>query len=335
MHKDSQSKGDRLVVLGTGGTISGSSAVGSDNIGYTTGVLDVNQLFAGIDAPEGFTLQAEQVAQLDSKDMDFGTWQRLAQRCIDWLAQPDIAGIVITHGTDTLEETAFFLQAVVNPVKPVVLTCAMRPATALAPDGPQNMRDALVVAATREVSGVMVVCAGVVHGACDVQKVHTYRLDAFSSGDAGPIGFVEEGAVRFVRHCPVAANAGVPVTAALTTEPVDWPKVEIVMSHAGVRGTVVEALMQPSPSTRAQSGVTTPMVDGLVVAATGNGTIHFELEKALLLAQARGIRIVRSTRCPEGRIFPRQQENFQDAGALTPVKARIALLVELLSRQQA
>ena len=264
--------------------------------------------------------------------MDFGTWQRLAQRCVDWLAQPDIAGIVITHGTDTLEETAFFLQTVVNPVKPVVLTCAMRPATALAPDGPQNMRDALVVAATREAGGVMVVCAGVVHGACDVQKVHTYRLDAFSSGDAGPIGFVEEGAVRFVRQCGAYVDAGVPVTAALTTDPVDWPKIEIVMSHAGARGTVVDALMQPSLRAQSQSGATALMVDGLVVAATGNGTIHCELENALLLAEARGIRVVRSTRCPEGRIFPRQQEKFQDAGALTPVKARISLLVELLTR---
>jgi L-asparaginase len=105
-------------------------------------------------------------------------------------------GVVITHGTDTLEETAFFLHSVLAPAKPVVLTCAMRPATALSPDGPQNVRDAIAVAATAGAQGVTVVCAGTVHSGVDVQKVHTYRLDAFASGDAGPIGYVEEGAVR-------------------------------------------------------------------------------------------------------------------------------------------
>lgn len=320
MHKDSQTGARRIVVLGTGGTISGSSLLRSDNIGYTAGALDVLQLFVGIDAPEGFVLQAEQVAQIDSKDMNFALWKELARRCAYWLDQSDVAGIVITHGTDTLEETAFFLHSVLGACKPVVLTCAMRPATALAPDGPQNMRDALVVAATPGARGILAVCAGVVHGAQEVQKVHTYRLDAFSSGDAGPIGYVEEASVRLVRNWPAGLNADDAILRALEKSIVEWPSVEIVMSHAGAAGRVVDALMQ------------SPQVDGLVVAATGNGTIHSELEKALLRAQAAGISVVRATRCPQGRILPRPQESFRDAGSLTPVKARISLLLELLRR---
>src|SRR4051794_9743617 len=126
----------RVVVLGTGGTIAGKAASIGDNIGYTAGQVGVADLLGGIEPPAGVTLVAEQVAQLDSKDMSFEVWQKLAQRCAHWLARPDVAGIVITHGTDTLEETAFFLHSVLAATKPVVLTCAMRPATALAPDGP-------------------------------------------------------------------------------------------------------------------------------------------------------------------------------------------------------
>lgn len=101
----------RVVVLGTGGTIAGRAASGTDNIGYTAGEVGVADLLGGIDAPAGLALVAEQVAQLDSKDMAFDIWLQLAERCAFWLAEADVAGVVITHGTDTIEETAFFLQA--------------------------------------------------------------------------------------------------------------------------------------------------------------------------------------------------------------------------------
>jgi len=333
MQKNSQTGIRRIVVLGTGGTISGSSTLRSDNIGYTTGDVDIQKLFANIDVPEGFVLEAEQVAQMDSKDMDFATWQLLARRCAHWLDQSDVAGIVITHGTDTLEETAFFLHSVLISDKPVALTCAMRPATAMAPDGPQNMRDALVMVASPGAGGVVAVCAGVIHGARDVQKVHTYRLDAFSSGDAGPIAYVEESAVRLVRSWPTRVNASPFIAAALTITPESWPRVEIVMSYAGARGAVVDALVR-APAPEDSGVIARPQVDGLVIAATGNGTIHSELETVLLKAQAAGITVVRATRCTQGRILPRPQEAFRDAGSLTPVKARIALILELLLREE-
>ncbi len=308
-----------VIVLGTGGTIAGRATAGADSIGYTAAQVGVAELLAGIDAPAGITLIAEQVAQVDSKDMSFDIWRALALRCAHWLAQAEVAGVVITHGTDTLEESAFFLQSVLAPAKPVVLTCAMRPATALNPDGPQNVRDAMAVAVTARAHGVTVVCAGRVHSAFDVQKGHTYRLDAFDSGDAGPVGYVEEGTVRCIRNWPAAPVGWAQGAMDLIACQPAWPRVEIVTSHAGARGTLVDALVQAKA------------LDGLVLAATGNGTLHRDLEAAALRAQDSGIAVVRATRCASGRILPRPHQRLRDASALSPVKARIALMLELLA----
>jgi L-asparaginase len=315
----------RVVVLGTGGTIAGRAASGGDNIGYTAGQVAVTELLGGIDAPEGVVLEAEQVAQLDSKDMGLDVWLQLAQRCAFWLSQADLSGVVITHGTDTIEETAFFLHAVLASGKPVVLTCAMRPASSLSPDGPQNVRDAIAVAATPAAQGVTVVCAGSIHGAPDVQKVHTYRPDAFSSGDAGPVGYVEEGTVRRLRDWPGSPTSGPSKILAMKTgEASRWPRVEIVTSHAGASGTIVDLLLQERAAGAAEP------IRGLVLAATGNGTVHHALEAAALRAQDAGVAVLRATRCGGGRILPKTDDRLRDAGALTPVKARIALMLELL-----
>ena len=312
----------KIVILGTGGTIAGTAASASDHIGYTAAQLGIAQLVAAVPemAAGPCDLMTEQLAQVDSKDMDFDIWTRLAERVSHHLAQADVQGIVITHGTDTLEETAWFLQAFLAPVKPVVLTCAMRPATALAPDGPQNLLDAVAVAMHPGVGGVLAVCAGVVHGALDVQKVHTYRLDAFSSGDAGPLAYVEQSGLRVLRNWPVAqigqAPAAMKNIAALQPGQ-HWPRVDIVMSHAGAEGAVVRALVADG-------------VQGLVVAGTGNGSLHHALESALLQAQAAGVRVVRSTRCLEGRVLSKPGEALPDSQGLSPVKARISLLLALL-----
>jgi L-asparaginase len=304
----------RIVVLGTGGTIAGRAASAADNLAYRAGEVGVQELLAGLPAAADLDLHAEQVAQLDSKDMDFATWCSLAQRCAHWLARSDVAGVVITHGTDTMEETAFFLQSVLAPVKPVVLTGAMRPASSFAPDGPQNLADALSVAASPLAQGVCVVFAGTLHGAADVQKVHGYRLDAFSSGDAGALGYVEEGRLRMLRAWPQGV---VLRSAASLPDPDEWPRVEIVLNHAGAGAAIVRAL--------AADGVA-----GLVVAGTGNGTLNQGLEQALLQAQQQGIAVRRSSRCAEGRVLPHAGDRLPAADGLSPVKARIALLLELM-----
>jgi L-asparaginase len=305
----------KIVVLGTGGTLAGASASAQDNLGYRAGQIGIAELLARIPGLQGLPLETEQVAQIDSKDMTLEIWRALAVRCAHWLAQDDVAGVVIGHGTDTLEETAFFLQSVLAPTKPVVLTCAMRPATALVPDGPQNLVDAVAVAATDGACGVTAVCAGTIHGALDVAKQHPYRLDAFTSGDAGPVGYVEEREVRLVRPWPVGAL----VAGALEKmqSAVRWPRVEIVMSHAGASGRAVDAIVAHG-------------VEGLVVAATGNGTLHHEVEAALLRARDAGVRILRASRCAQGRVQTTPHDTLPHAGALSPVKARIALLLELI-----
>ena len=313
--------GQKIVVLGTGGTIAGTAAAADDNIGYTAAQVGVEQLLhavPGLQAASGGSLVAEQIAQLDSKDMEFSVWGALAQRCASALADPDVRCVVITHGTDTLEETAWFLQSVLDAHKPVVLTCAMRPATALVPDGPQNLLDAVAVATTPGARGVIVVAAGAVHCAQRVQKVHPYRVDAFSSGDAGPLGWVEEGAVRLVKNWPSGQSKQAQLAMKNIASCVQWPRVEVVLSYAGATGALVDSLVRDG-------------VQGIVVAATGNGTIHRALEGALLRAQAAGVRVVRSTRCPEGQILPKPGDTFAVSRGLSAVKARISLMLELLA----
>lgn len=311
-----------IVILGTGGTIAGRSACASDNIGYTAAQVRVATLVAAIPAlADSGPVMTEQVAQIDSKDMSFSVWIQLAGRVNHFLAQPDVQGIVITHGSDTLEETAYFLHRVCQPTKPVVLTCAMRPATALMSDGPQNLLDALTVARQPDAKGVMAVCAGTIHSALDVQKAHPYKLDAFSSGDAGALGYVEEGCVRLLRNWPLAneqhAQEAIKNIANRLSLP-EWPHVEIIMNYVGVSGAVVEALVAQG-------------VQGLVVAATGNGTLHHALESALLNAQAAGVKVVRATRCLNGRVLPKPDDCLPDSNGLSPVKARVELMLQLMT----
>jgi len=307
-----------VVILGTGGTIAGASSVAGDNVGYTAAQRSVADLLAAVPPLAGTPVEAEQVAQLDSKDMDAATWQALARAVARHLARPAVQGIVVTHGTDTLEETAWLLQQVLAPAKPVVLVAAMRPATALAADGPQNLLDAVAVARTPGARGVVAVLAGQVHAADRVRKVHTYRTDAFSSGDAGPLGVVEEGVLRRFAEWPAGVALGLDV---LDTDPTQWPWVEIVTSHAGARGDAVRALLAAG-------------VQGLVVAGTGNGSVHRALQQALDEARAAGLPVWLCSRCAGGVLVPAPGAAPSPAAALSPWQARLALQLQLLSARR-
>lgn len=310
-----------VVIIGTGGTMAGQSINARDNIGYTAAQVSIEQLLGSIPGiAEAGPFITEQVAQIDSKDMSFAVWAQLVVRVNYFLARPDVRGIVITHGTDTLEETAYFLQVVCQPSKPVVLTCAMRPSTAVVPDGPQNMLDAISVARYEGAQGVVVVCAGTVHTALDVQKIHPYQLNAFSSGDAGPLAYVEEGQLRQLRSWPHTEKYTASSVDWTNFDSLNWPHVEIIMSYVGASGAVVDALVAQG-------------VRGLVAAGTGNGTLHQTLEAALYKAQAAGVKVVRASRCMNGRILPTPGglvANFADSHGLSPVKARVALMLDLL-----
>jgi L-asparaginase len=301
--------GDTIVVLGTGGTIAGTAADPNDNVGYTAGQLSVATLVGAVPALAGVPLECEQVAQVDSKDMSFAVWQTLARRVAHHLARDEVRGIVITHGTDTLEETAYFLQRVLAPAKPVVMTAAMRPATALLADGPQNLLDAVAVAREPQAQGVVVAAAGWVFDAVGMRKRHSYRIDAFGAGDAGPLGSIEEGRLRRYRAWPQGEALGL---ARIDREPAAWPRVEIVLNHVNADGRIVDALCAQG-------------LDGLVVAGTGNGTLSRALAAAVERAEAGGVRVQRSTRCADGAVIGPQEVN-----PLTPMQSRVEMILALL-----
>jgi L-asparaginase len=304
----------KVVILGSGGTIAGTGAAGQA-LGYTAAQLSVGALVAAVPALAGVPIECEQVAQLDSKDMDHATWQRLAQRSAHHLARADVASVVLTHGTDTLEETAYFLHRVLSPGKPLVLTAAMRPATALSADGPANLADAVTVARYPGAQGVLVALAGTVHAGCEVRKLATTVLDAFSSGDAGPVARIDGATLRVLRPWPTDSALGL---ACIAQEAAQWPVVAVVTSHAGATGMEVDALVAAG-------------VAGLVIAATGNGTVHHRLEASLERAQQRGVRLLRATRCAQGRIIETDAAAIPHAAQLTPAQARVQLLLALMT----
>lgn len=311
----------KIVILGTGGTIAGTGAAGGHT--YTAAQLGTEDLVRGIPAlaqVAGGELIVEQVAQIDSKDMDHAIWHRLARRCAAHLADKEVAGIVITHGTDTIEETAWLLHELLPANKPVVLTCAMRPATALVPDGPQNLLDAVLLAAHPQARGVLVCTLGTIHSAREVSKVHPQRLDAFASLGGGPLGWVEGGQVRWAHETP--PHAAPPRHGALlpasSFDQAAWPRVEIVLSHAGSDGALVDWMVAGG-------------VRGIVVAATGNGTLHQALQAALGRAADAAVVVRIASRCPLGRIGAIEGQPWRDARGLSPVKARISLMLELMA----
>src|SRR5258706_2331153 len=309
----------RIAVLATGGTIAGSAADAANTAGYQAGVVGVDQLLAAVPSLSAVAqIHAEQVASIDSKDMSLALWTTLAQRVNALLSTDEIDGVVITHGTDTLEETAYLLHLTVKSTKPVVLTAAMRPATALSADGPLNLLNAVTVAASGAAhgQGVLVAFNNRIHSARDVVKTSTFAVDAFQSPEVGALGWVQDGRVEFQR------SVGRPHTVA--TEFVigaKWPGVEIVASYAGASRVVVHALVAAG-------------VRGIVVAGTGNGSIHASIQQALADAASQGVAVVRSSRVGSGHVMrngaaPDDALGFVSANALNPYKARVLLMLAL------
>jgi L-asparaginase len=304
-----------VVILATGGTIAGTAAAATDTTGYRAGALGVDALVAGVPVLARHRLEAETVAAIDSKDMDAATWQSLARRVAHHLARPEVAGVVVTHGTDTLEETAYFLQRVLAPAKPVVLTAAMRPASALSADGPANLLDAVGLAGTAGVRGVSVVFAGAAWAALGLRKVHTLQTGAFAGSDCGPIARLEGGVLRVFRAWPEGEALGL---ARIAAAPDAWPRVEIVLNHAGADGRLVDAAVAAG-------------AQGLVVAGTGHGSVAARLDAALERARAAGVRVMRASRCAFGPVLPHGAGDAEAAGELSAPQARVELLLALLA----
>ncbi len=309
----------RIAVLATGGTIAGSAADAAQTAGYQAGVVGVDRLLAAVPALANVAqIEAEQVASIDSKDLDLALWTTLAHRIDALAARKDIDGIVVTHGTDTLEETAYVLHLTAKTSKPIVVTAAMRPSSALSADGPLNLLGAVTVAATREAwgRGVLVAFSNRIHSARDVVKTSTYAVDAFQSPEVGVLGWVQDGRVEFQRGVVRPHTAATPFAA-----DGGWPNVEIVASYAGATRTAVDALIAAG-------------VRGIVVAGTGNGSIHAAIQAALAEAVRQGIAVVRASRVGSGHVMrngaaPDDTLGFVSAGTLNPYKARVLLMLAL------
>jgi len=310
-----------IVVLATGGTIAGAAA--SDvQAGYTSGQVGVDQLLAAVpQAKKLATLSGEQVANIGSQDMNDEVWLKLGRRINEVLAKPDVDGIVITHGTDTIEETGYFLNLVVKSRKPVVLTAAMRPSTALSADGPLNFFNAVAVAAHKDAAGkgVLVVVNDWIHGASSLTKTSTTAVQTFMSPLRGLVGTVAYGEIEFFRG-PVGRNT---LDSEFSLDGVtSLPRVDIIMAHENMDGKMIEAAVAAGAK-------------GIVIAGVGNGNMTKEGLDALAAQAKKGIICVRSSRVVTGRVG-RNVEVDDDKLALVasddlnPQKARVLLRLALL-----
>ena len=318
----------KVVILGTGGTIAGTANDPSRAWAYQAAQLSVAQLIEAVPALQGVPLEAVQVAQVDSKDMSWSIWRQLGRALRVQLARDDVAGVVITHGTDTLEETACLLQALHDGAKPVVLTAAMYPATSPDADGPGNLRDAVRVvqeSARRCLGGVVAVMHGRVWSAIDVRKAHSHALDAFDGGGASPLVALaqdDRSEAVWPSAWPTCGRFG---WGYLEVNP---PRVEIVCSHADADGWLVRAML-------AHAQTSARPLKGIVVAGTGHGTLHEGLAQALREATQQGITVWRSSRVARGGVLAREGDEWPAVPHLTAAQARVALTLSLLGADRA
>ena len=313
-----------VVVLATGGTIAGAAS--SDvQAAYTSGQVGVDQLIAAVpQAKKLATLRGEQIANIGSQDMNDEVWLRLARRVNELAAMPDVEGIVITHGTDTIEETAYFLNLIVKTKKPVVMTAAMRPSTALSADGPLNFFNAVAIAANQAASGrgVLVVINDWIHGASSLTKTSTTAVQTFLSPLRGLIGTVAYGDAEFYRG-PVGRNT---LNSEFSLDGVSaLPRVDIIEAHENMDGALIEAA--------AAAGA-----KGIVIAGVGNGNMTQAALAALAEESKKGIVCVRSSRVVTGRVGRNVEVDDDKLGLiasedLSPQKARVLLRLALLKQR--
>lgn len=312
----------KVVILGTGGTIAGTASDATRPWAYQAATVSVADLVAGVPALAGLPIEVLQVAQVDSKDMSWSVWQALGHALREHLARSDVAGVVITHGSDTLEETAYWLQQLVHGAKPIVLTAAMRPATAADADGPRNLADAVGVAfeaSRRGLGGVVAVLNGCGWAGDQVRKSHTTGLDAFDAGGAAPL-LVLDSQGQWTQALSVWPRPVALGWSSLQAQRL--PRVEIVHNHVGADGWIVDAMLA-----QAQGG---DALRGIVVACTGHGSVSDSLAQALRRAEELGVLVWRSSRVARGGVVHRTGDEWPACGGLTPAQARVALMLSLM-----
>lgn len=307
-------------ILATGGTIAGtgSSATSSN---YTAGQVAISTLLKAVPELNNIAnITGEQVVRIGSQDMNDDVWLTLAKRINELLKRPDIDGIVITHGTDTMEETAYFLNLTVKSDKPVVLVGAMRPSTALSADGPLNLYNAVVVAGAKESigKGVLVAMNGLVLGAESVLKMNTIDVQTFQAPNAGALGYIFNGKVYY-NMLPLKKHTTQSIFD--VTRLTSLPKVGIVYSYSNIEPDMVRPLLDNG-------------YRGIIHAGVGNGNIHKNIFPLLIDARRKGILVVRSSRVPTGPTTLDAEVNdaeyqFVASQELNPQKSRVLLMLAL------
>ena len=315
-----QAKLPNIVILATGGTIAGAGA-SSTGSAYTSGQVKIEAM---IDAVPNIrklaNLRGEQTANVGSQDMSVKVWLDLANRINELLKSKDVDGIVVTHGTDTQEETAYFLNLVVKSDKPVVLTGSMRPSTALSADGPLNMYNAVALAANKDAKGygVMVVMNDDIHAARDVKKMFSTPVHTFQSPQEGLIGTVIFGEVLFF-HKPSGRHT---TNSEFSVDGLkSLPRVDIVYGCADMSSDLIDIMVKAGAK-------------GIVIAGVGDGNMNAGTLEAVKRATKAGIPVVRATRVPIGAVLIKGEVVDADYGSvssdeLNPQKARILLMLAL------
>ena len=311
----------KIHILAMGGTIAGRAGDSAATTGYQAGAVGVEELIAAVpQLAEAAEVSGEQLAAIDSKDITAAEQLLLVKRVRELLLSGAVDGIVVTHGTDTMEESAYLLDLLHFADKPVVLTGAMRPATALSADGPLNLLDAVRTAASEEARdrGVLVVLNNAIHSAHLVTKVSTTAVETFQSPNGGAVGAVNDGEVVFfqspqLHHLPNALS----VSEALTVRG-KLPYVPIFYGHSDDDGALIPMALEKGAK-------------GIVYAGMGNGSIPARAEEKLAAAVRAGIPVIRASSSVYGMVTKAEasyeQAGFAAGGLLNPRKARLLLQV--------
>ena len=309
-----------IVILATGGTIAGAGASSTES-SYTSGKVTIDAMIDAVpNIRKMANLRGEQVANVGSQDMSVKVWLDLTKRINELLATAEVDGIVITHGTDTQEETAFFLNLVVKSDKPVVLTGSMRPSTALSAEGPLNLFNAVAVASSPNSIGygVMVVMNDEIHSAHGVKKMMTTPVQTFQSPEEGPIGSVIFGQVTFF-HKSYGKNT---TSSAFSVEGLKGlPRVDIFYACADASSDLIDFMVKAGAK-------------GIVIAGVGDGNMNAASLDAVKRATKAGVKVVRASRVPVGAVLIQGEVNDEEYGTVSsdehnPQKARVLLMLAL------
>ncbi len=310
-----------IVILATGGTIAGSAATGAQS-GYTSGQVTIDAMVAAIpEVKQVANITGEQVSNVGSQDMSFDIMMRLARRIDELVASANVDGIVITHGTDTMEETAYFLNLVSKTDKTVVLVGSMRPSTAISADGPLNLYNGIAVAADPNAKGrgVLLVMNDNIHSAQSLVKMNTTSVQTFESPLRGLIGTTAYGRNEFYRHPHAKFGAQSEFSLNNVTT---LPRVDIIYADVDMPADLIDASVERGAK-------------GIVIAGVGNGNMPKTAIDACEKAAKKGVVIVRSSRVATGNVARNVEVDDDKLGlvasyGLNPQKSRILLSMALL-----